>query len=144
MPQTVESVFNNLQLYTDNRDYSLFKLPAQAVTLAAGIIAEINEPFSAMIQDKDEVTLCIPSDYVDEFSNRLKDAQPYAHKQRLITFEAELEPSLVGFLAHVATALAQAEISVLVYCAFSRDHLFVPSDRHQDAIAAIKQLAEDH
>ena len=141
MPQSVNSVLSNLTLYSDERDYILLKLPASATTLAAGIIAEIGEPFAALICDKDEVTLCIPADYVQEFPKRLGGAEPYGEKQRLITFDTELEPSLVGFLAQISMALAQKEISVLVYCAFSRDHFFVPSNRYTDAVQAIQALA---
>ncbi len=143
MPQTTKSILEDLQLYSDKRDYTLLKLPAAAITLAAGIIAEIGEPYAAMLCDKAEVTLCIPVKFVDEFSSRLENATPYGEYQRLITFETELDPTLVGFIAQISRTLASEGISALVYCAFSRDHFFVPSSRYADAVKAIQSLAQE-
>ena len=45
---------------------------------------------------------------------------------RLFTFDdVVMDPSLVGFMAAVTKVLAESDISVLPYAAYSTDHLFV-------------------
>ena len=46
----------------------------------------------------------------------------------------------VGFLAEVATALAQVGIPCNAVAAYHHDHIFVPVDRASEAIAAIETL----
>lgn len=57
-----------------------------------------------------------------------------------IRFEAPMAWDLVGFLALVTGALAQAEIPLGAVCSFSRDHLFVPQERCEEALAVLADL----
>jgi len=125
-------------LYVDGLDYALIHLPAPAITAAAGVLAEIGEPFSALIVDKDEVTLVLPDEDWQDFKARLPDhhaAGPF----RLITFDLPLALDLVGFLALVSRALADAGVTVLAFSAFERDHLLVPASQLEQAIAALRE-----
>jgi hypothetical protein len=140
MPQTVEQALKAAQLYSDNIEYRLIHLPPNAITAAAGVIAEIGEPFAALIVDKDEVTLVIPAEAVEVFARRLRDHRLSDSTYRLITFDLELEPTLTGFIARIATALAEAQIPILPFAAFSRDHLLVPSTQFDAAWAALTAL----
>jgi hypothetical protein len=140
MPQTVEQALAAAAFYSDNIDYSLIKLPARGITAAAGVVAEIGEPFTALIADKDEVTLLIPAEGVEEFAHRLHNCEVSAITYRLITLDVELDPQLAGFIARISAALAAAGISILPYAAYTRDHLFVPADQFDNALAALKQL----
>ncbi len=140
MAQTVEQALQQANLYTDNVLYSLIHLPPNAIMAAAGIIAELGEPFSTLIVDKDEVTLIIPADAVADFTKRLRDHRVSNSAYRLITFDLELEPTLTGFMARVSVALAAANVPILALGAFSRDHLLVPADRFDTAWDTLKQL----
>jgi hypothetical protein len=140
MAQTVEQALAAAIIYSDNVDYGLIKLPARGITAAAGSIAEIGEPFAALITDKDEVTLLIPVEGVEEFADRLHNYEVSAITYRLITLDVELDPQLTGFIARISAALAAAGISILPYAAYTRDHLFVPADQFDNALAALKQL----
>ncbi len=127
----------NATLYVDELDYTLIHLPAPAITAAAGVLAEIGEPFSALIVDKDEVTLVLPAGDWQDFKARLPDhraADPF----RLITFDTPLALDLVGFLALVSRALADAGVTVLAFSAFERDHLLVPASQLERAVAALR------
>ncbi len=73
MAQTVEQALQQAKLYTDDMLYSLIHLPPNGIMAAAGVLAQIGEPFGALIADKDEVTLVIPADMVDDFASRLRD-----------------------------------------------------------------------
>ena len=140
MAQTVEQALQQAKLYTDDVLYSLIHLPPNGIVAAASVIAEISEPFSALIADKDEVTLVIPADAVPDFERRLRDQHIAETSYRLITFDLELEPTLTGFMARVAAVLAEAHVPILAFAAFSRDHLLVPVDHFTAAWNALKKL----
>ncbi len=58
---------------------------------------------------------------------------------RLLTFDIELDFSVVGFLAEITRILAEREISIVALSAFSRDHLLV---KQTDLAKALKILGE--
>ena len=58
---------------------------------------------------------------------------------RLLTFDSELDFSVVGFLAEVTRILAAAKIPVVALSAFSRDHILI---KQTDLAAALKVLGE--
>ncbi|HYJ46014.1 MAG TPA: ACT domain-containing protein, partial [Pyrinomonadaceae bacterium] len=58
---------------------------------------------------------------------------------RLLTFDIELDWTVVGFLAQVARILSEAGISCGAISAFSRDHLLVKQD---DLGKALRVLGE--
>lgn len=138
----VQQALERAKLYTDEIEYSLVHLPPNGILAAAGVLAQIGEPFSALIVDKDEVTLVIPADLVAEFSGRLRDHHLGTFPYRLITFDAELEPTLTGFIARVADVLARAGVPILPLAAFSRDHVLVPADKFAVAWDALQKLQQ--
>ncbi|MBI1280040.1 MAG: ACT domain-containing protein [Anaerolineaceae bacterium] len=140
MNQDVVSALKQTELYSDGIDYAVIKLPAQAITAAAGIVAEIGEAFCALIVDKDEVSLILPSEAVEDFAGRLKGHTLASDRYRLITFDLVLDFNLFGFMAVVSDTLAGAKVSILPIAAFSRDHILVPSRQFDIAIQALKKL----
>ncbi len=138
--QTVAQALQQAKLYTDDTLYSLIHLPPNGIMAAAGVLAQVGEPFAALIADKDEVTLVIPAEMIAEFANRLRDHRIAETSYRLITFDLELEPTLTGFMARVAESLAAASVPILPFAAFSRDHLLVPSDLFESAWSALQKL----
>ncbi len=140
MTQTVEQILIATKLYSDQKDYIIVQLPAAAITAAAGIIAEISEPFCAIIVDKDEVSLIVPLEAWEDFSKRLPNHKTAEKAYKLITFDIALEMSLVGFMARISQALAEANVSILTFAAFTRDHLLVPADQFDIALAALEKL----
>lgn len=140
MPQTVDQALQQAQLVTDGQDYALVRLPPGAITAAAGVLAEIGAPFTALLVDRAEVTLVIPAEAAADFAPRLPGHQLSPLAYRLITFDVVLEPGLVGFMARVASALAAEGISLLPYAAFTRDHIFVAAPDLDRALAALNRL----
>jgi hypothetical protein len=59
----------------------------------------------------------------------------------LISMTVHSDLEAVGFLARVTSVLAEAGITANIVSAFYHDHIFVPSDRVQDAIALLKNLS---
>lgn len=140
MPQTLEEALQNAVLYSDDYIYRFVKLPVNAITAAAGVIAQAGNPFSALLLDKDEVTLMIEDEDFHEFKKRLLDHEVSEVRYRLITFDIELEPTLIGFMAQVSTALASQNISLMPFAAYSRDHIFVNEDDFDRAITILENL----
>ena len=141
MGQTVEQALASATFYTDGQDYVFVKLPPNGITAGAGVIAEIGEPFCALLVDRDEVSLMIPADGLEDFGRRLRgySVEPQAF-YRLITIDAVLESTLIGFMARVSQTLAEAGVPVFPYAAFSRDHVFVPAPKLDAALAALERL----
>ncbi len=129
--------FAQAALYSDERSYCLIHLPAQAITAAAGVLAEIGEAFSALIVDKDEVTLIVPQDAWEEFARRLPDHR-MTSDFRLITFDLPLDMALIGFMALVARIVADAGVSLMALSAFERDHILIPAAQFPAAWGALR------
>ena len=64
----------------------------------------------------------------------------YQFASRLITLTVHSSLEAVGFLAAITTRLAEAGISVNAVSAFYHDHLFVPHDRADEALAHLQEM----
>ena len=64
----------------------------------------------------------------------------YAFASGLITLTVQSALDAVGFLAAIAVRLAAAGISVNAVSAFHHDHLFVPYDRADEAMALLQNM----
>lgn len=144
MTQTLEQVLASTEITSDGHDYRLLRLPASAMTLAAGVMAESGIAFCAAIADKDEMSLLLRDDARQEFARRLRSAEISEQRYRQITFEAPLEPGLVGFIARISQALAAADIPILAYAAYSRDHIFVPHNQFEKAMRTLIDLQSNY
>ncbi len=140
MGQTIEEALQAATLYSDDYVYRFVKLPKNGITAAAGVIAEAGNPFSALLLDKDEITLMIEDEDFEQFKKRLLDHEVSEIGYRLITFDVELEPTLVGFMAHISSALAKAGISLMPFAAYSRDHIFVSEAHFEEAMTILEAL----
>ena len=140
MPRTPQEIMQQATFYSDGQPYRFIRLPGKAIMAAAGVVAETGEPFCGLIIDKDEVSLLIPEDAWNDFQRRLPGAEISAITYRLVTVDMVLEPDLVGFLAYISRALADVNVSILAFAAYSRDHFFVPSDQFDTALAQLQKL----
>ncbi|MEO8609001.1 MAG: ACT domain-containing protein [Chloroflexota bacterium] len=140
MTQTVEQALAAAKLFSDNQDYLFIQLPAKAIMAAAGVIAQVGEPFCALIVDKDEVSLVIPAEALADFKERLPNFQVSSQPYHLITFDIELDMGLVGFMAKISHILADSGVPIMTFAAYSRDHLLVPTEQFSIAMAALTKL----
>ena len=62
---------------------------------------------------------------------------------RMITLDIHSSLEAVGFLAAITTRLAAAGMGVNPVSAFYHDHLFVPADWAEEALAILRQLAAE-
>jgi uncharacterized protein len=91
-----------------------------------------------IFKDKWEVTLLLDEIDFEAMRVGLRDAK-VAKGFRLLSFDIEMDFSVVGFLAFITNKLAEAEISIVALSAFSRDHLLIKQD---DLAKTLKVLGE--
>lgn len=63
---------------------------------------------------------------------------------RMITLNVHSSLDAVGFIAAIATRLAVAGMGVNPVAGFFHDHLFVPADRADEAMAMLKDIATEN
>src|SRR5690348_15503502 len=88
--------------------------------LALQLLINVDEPFLQCIAEPEMFTLVLPESTWRE----IQAAFPHAlvqHPFRVISFDLDLPPDLVGFLDKVTDALAHAGISMLAVCSYARD-----------------------
>lgn len=90
-----------------------------------------------IFSDPYEVTLVLNRPDFERVRDEIDDSRVES-SFRLLTFTTELDFAVVGFLAEVSRILAEANISICVLSAFSRDHLLI---RQNDLARALKALA---
>lgn len=76
-----------------------------------------------------------------ERSQALRADIPHVFESRLITLTVHSSLNAVGFLALVSNCLAQAGISCNAVAAYHHDHLFIPSERAEEALVLLRQLS---
>src|SRR3954451_323015 len=67
----------------------------------------------------------------------------YSFPSRMITLNVHSSLEAVGFIARVASQLAEKGISANPVSGFFHDHLFVAEGREEEAVTALKALAEE-
>jgi hypothetical protein len=67
----------------------------------------------------------------------------YSFPSRMITLNVNSSLDTVGFIARVASKLAEKGIGANPVSGFFHDHLFVAEGREGEAMAALKALAEE-
>ncbi|EJN59048.1 ACT domain-containing protein [Halogranum rubrum] len=95
---------------------------------------EVSDAF-ATIHDRNETTHVVREEQLDAIETR-KEKRGWA----LLTFDAVLPFELIGFLAVVATALAERDVSVFALSAYSTDHVLVQRDDLAEALDALEEL----
>jgi hypothetical protein len=88
----------------------------------------------ATVDDGRETTHVVPEDRLSEIET-LECERGWA----LLTFDVVLPFDLVGFLAAVASALAERDVSIFALSAYSTDHILVQTD---DVDRALETLAD--
>jgi hypothetical protein len=164
MTDNVPEALQKGKLYCDEEIYKFLKIPLSAASSVLQSLSSINKPnannksaqhFQAFIIDKDEITVMLSWAQFQQFqkihnnnnnNSNIEDGNnDMAYhvgslSYRLITFDVVLAPTLVGFMAVVTRALADAHISVLPFAAYSRDHIFVSLQDFDIAMTVLQNL----
>ena len=87
-----------------------------------------------LFQEREGTTLIVSQK--DAMAHQL----PYEFPSRMITLNVHSALEAVGFIARIATALAARGMGVNPVAGFFHDHLFVPVDRAEDAMAILAEI----
>lgn len=93
-------------------------------------------PLSAMVSEVQGTTVVVNRDLA------LTADLDYEFEAAWLTIDTHTSLSAVGLTASVATALAMRSIPVNVIAGYHHDHLLVPADMAEDAIAAIDRVRQ--
>jgi hypothetical protein len=95
-----------------------------------------------IFSDKWEVTLLLDDIDFQTIRHAVRDAKIQGGF-RLLSFDIELDFSVVGFLAEVSRILAEAEISIVALSAFSRDHILIKQENLAKALKVLGEYVEE-
>ncbi|HEX4950947.1 MAG TPA: ACT domain-containing protein [Blastocatellia bacterium] len=96
------------------------------------------EGYVSVTRDKDEVTLIIAEDLWHEMASNFPSAQVQL-RRRMIRFDTVLDFSVVGFIAEISRALAEADISILSVSTYRTDAVLVHEAHYDRALSAVRQ-----
>lgn len=139
MNDAVRQALQEAELYTDGQLYCLVHLPRHAFTTGAGLLTQHGAAFSALILDKDEVTLILPEAFLERTVPQIPGYKAECG-YRLLTFDLPLDLTLIGFLSVVSTALAAEDIPIMAFSAYERDHLLIREAHFEAALHVLHQL----
>ena len=95
-----------------------------------------------IFKDRWEVTLLVDETDFEAMRVGLREAQ-VEKGFRLLSFDIELDFSVVGFLAFVSGKLAEAGIPIVALGAFSRDHLLVKQEDLAKSLMVLGEFVEE-
>jgi len=114
--------------------------------LASWAPAQVSAVSAAALRSHSDVALWMRDDLEVTALLResaLASAPPPRHAQRgwaLLTLDQPMDWEVTGVLAAVSGALAAAGIPIGAVTAFARDHVLVPVDRLDEALAALSAV----
>lgn len=107
-------------------------------TFKAGETLPALEDMQLFFRETEGATAIVAKSYAEERKI------PYFFPCEMITLEVTSSLEAVGFMAVIATRLAErAGMGVNPVSGFYHDHLFVPEGRGEEAVRILKELAED-
>jgi uncharacterized protein len=95
-----------------------------------------------IFKDRWEVTLLLDETDFEAMRVGLRDAK-IERGFRLLSFDVELDFSVVGFLSFVSGKLAEAGIPIVALGAFSRDHLLVKQEDLARCLMVLGEFVEE-
>jgi hypothetical protein len=93
--------------------------------------------FVSLTRDKDEITLIVAEEIWQQLAPRFPGAQ-VAGRRRMIRFDTVLDFSVVGFIAEISRALADADISILSLSSYRTDAILVHEATYEKALVAVR------
>ena len=127
----------SISLYLPETRYAVASLPLEQYGEAVTCLREA-QGFVSLTRDKEEITLIVTEETWHKIAPRFPDAVAQ-ERRRLIRFDTVLDFSVVGFIAEISRALAEADISILSISTYRTDAVLVHESRFDDAVNAIKQ-----
>jgi hypothetical protein len=114
--------------------YVLATFPVDRLPEVAALVGSSRGGFVALVVERDEVSLTTSeTSWGAARVGAARSAGPY----RVVTVDVDLDLDLCGFLAPLATRLAEAGVAIVPQCAFRKDHILV---RDEDLDSTVRVL----
>ena len=126
-----------INLYLPETRFAVISLPLAVYREAVRSLSEVEE-FTSLTRDKDQITMIVSEGEWERLAPRFPDAQVLP-RRRMIAFDTVLDFTVVGFIAEISRALAEAGISILNTSTYSTDIVFVDEARFDAAVTAVKR-----
>ena len=126
-----------MKLYLPEMRYAVASLPPACFHEALALLSGV-EGFVSLTRDKDEVTLVMAEEIWQQLAPRFAEAKVQGGR-RMIVFDEVLDFTVVGFIAEISRALAEAGISILNLSTYRTDAVLVHEMRFEEAVAAVKR-----
>ena len=118
--------------------YVVLKIKPEAKNqVVAKLVKMPQEQFFSLTQTHTEVSLVVAEELLSAIPSQ--DVISQERSWRVITFDSQLDFSLVGFLAKISTALAQAKISIFAISSYDTDHILVKEKDFAKAKGVLEQ-----
>lgn len=127
----------SIKLYVPETSYAVASIPLGHYREVMESLAAI-EGFVSVTRDKEEISLVVAEETWAAMAPRYPEATAQLQR-RLIRFDTVLDFSVVGFIAEVSRALADAGISILSLSTYRTDAILVHESRLNEAIIAINR-----
>ncbi len=127
----------SISLYLPETRFAVASIPLDRYGEVVACLREV-EDFISMVRDKEEITLIVAEDVWRKLAARFPGAA-VQEGRRMIRFDTVLDFSVVGFIAEISRALADADISILSISTYRTDAVLVHESRFDDAVNAVKQ-----
>jgi hypothetical protein len=126
-----------ISLYLPETRYAVASLPLDHYDAAVAALCRL-EGFVSLTRDKDEITLIVAEEVWQQLAPRFPTAQVQG-RRRMIVFDTVLDFTVVGFIAEISRALADAGISILNLSTYRTDAVLVHEARFEAAVEAVKR-----
>ena len=93
--------------------------------------------FVSVTRDRVEITLILTEELWHKIAADFPGAQVQL-RRRLIRFDTVLDFSVVGFIAEVSRALADADVSILSLSTYRTDAVLVHEAQYEQALVAVR------
>ena len=93
--------------------------------------------FVSLTRDKDEITLIVAQDDWLVMAEKFPSSEVQL-RRKMIRFDAVLDFSVVGFIAEISRALADADVSILSLSTYRTDAILVHEASFDRAVAAVR------
>jgi len=127
----------SIKLHLPETRFAVASIPLGHYGEVVGCLREV-EGFVSLTRDKEEITLIVPEEIWRKIAPRFPGALA-EDRRRMIRFDTVLDFSVVGFIAEISGALAEADISILSLSTYATDAVLVHESRFEDAVTAVKQ-----
>ncbi|MGH9847400.1 MAG: ACT domain-containing protein [Blastocatellia bacterium] len=126
-----------IQLHLPETRFTVASIPLDQYAAVASCLGDISG-FVQMTRDKQEITLIVAEEVWERLAPNFPGSVAEGTR-RMIRFDTVLNFSVVGFIAEISNALADADISILSLSTYSTDSVLVHESRFDDAVAAAKR-----